>query len=92
MGREYKIRRKRMKDFASCDDEHETIYLRSGIKGDVADQTLLHELIHGILFRSGGKFQLDDKQEEAIVRALEHGLWQAGYRLKNQSEITKDSK
>jgi predicted SprT family Zn-dependent metalloprotease len=70
-----------MKDFAHCDDDNETIYLRSGIKGVVADQTLLHELIHGILYRSGGKFQLDDKQEEALVRALEHGLWQAGYRL-----------
>jgi len=81
LGREYKIRRKRMKEFALCDDDSETIWLRSGIKGDVAEQSLLHEIIHGILFRSGSKFQLDEKQEEAITRALEHGLWKAGYRL-----------
>lgn len=81
LGREYQIRRKRMRDFACCDDDTETIYLRSGLKGDAAEQSLLHEVIHGILFRSGGKFQLDERQEEAIVRALEHGIWQAGYRL-----------
>jgi hypothetical protein len=81
MGRDYKIRRKRMKEFALCDDDAETIWLRSGIKGDVAEQSLLHEVIHGILFRSGSKFQIDDKLEEAIVRAIEHGLWQSGYRL-----------
>jgi hypothetical protein len=82
LGREYKIRRKRMKEFACVEDDTETIWLRSGIKGDVADQSLLHEVIHGILFRSGSKFQIDDKLEESIVRAMEHGLWQAGYRLK----------
>jgi hypothetical protein len=82
LGREYKIRRKRMKEFACVEDDTETIWLRSGIKGDVADQSLLHEIIHGILFRSGSKFQIDDKLEESIVRAMEHGLWQAGYRLK----------
>jgi len=46
LGREYKIRRKRMKEFALCDDDAETIWLRSGIKGDVAEQSLLHEVIH----------------------------------------------
>jgi hypothetical protein len=71
-----------MKEFACVEDDTETIWLRSGIKGDVADQSLLHEIIHGILFRSGSKFQIDDKLEESIVRAMEHGLWQAGYRLK----------
>ena len=81
LGREYRVRRKRMKNFAECDDDAETIWLRSGLKGEVAEQSLMHEIIHGILFRSGTKFQLDDKQEEAIVRALEHGLWQAGYRM-----------
>jgi hypothetical protein len=82
LGREYKIRRKRMKEFALCDDDAETIWLRSGIKGDIAEQSLLHEVIHAILFRSGGKFQIEEKLEEAIVRAVEHGIWQAGYRLK----------
>ena len=81
LGREYKVRRKRMKEFALCCDDSETIYLRSGLKGDAADQSLLHEVIHATLFRSGSKFQLEPKQEESLVRALEHGIWQAGYRL-----------
>lgn len=71
----------RMKDFANCVDDEEVIYLRSGLKGNVAEQSLLHEVIHGILYRSGNKFQLEEGQEEAFVRAIEHGLWQAGYRL-----------
>jgi len=81
LGRDYKIRRKRMKEFALCDDDAETIWIRSGLKGEAAEQSLLHEVIHGILFRSGGKFQIEEKLEESIVRAVEHGIWQAGYRL-----------
>ena len=81
LGRDYKIRRKRMKESALCDDDTETIWIRSGLKGEAAEQSLLHEVIRGILFRSGGKFQIEEKLEEAIVRAVEHGIWQAGYRL-----------
>jgi predicted mannosyl-3-phosphoglycerate phosphatase (HAD superfamily) len=81
LGREYKIRRKRMKFWAYVDDDAATIWLRSGLSGDVAAQTLLHELIHAIMFRSGNKFQLNPELEESIVRALEHGIHQAGYRL-----------
>lgn len=83
LGREYKIRRKRMALFACVDDDAETIWIRSGLKGEIAEQSLLHEVIHGILFRSGAKFQIDSKLEESIVRAIEHGIWQAGYRLQN---------
>ena len=67
--------------FAYVDDDAAIIWLRSGLKGDDADQTLLHEVIHACLFRSGSKYQLDERLEEGIVRALEHGLYQAGYRL-----------
>ena len=35
---------------------------------------LLHEVLHAILFLSGHSEQLDQKLEEAIVRAIEHGL------------------
>jgi len=81
LGREYKIRRKRMKEFALVDDDACTIWLRSGLKGENAAQSLMHEVIHATLFRSGNRFQLTSEQEESIVRALEHGMWQAGYRL-----------
>lgn len=81
LGREYKIRRKRMRYFAYVDDDAAIIWLRSGLSGVEAEQTLLHEVIHAILFRSGNKFQLNPELEESVVRAMEHGLWQAGYRL-----------
>ena len=82
LGREYKIRRRPMKgNFAQCDDDNETIWLRKGLTGDVAEQCLLHEVLHAIMFRSGSKFQLLPTQEESIVRAMEHGLHQAGYRI-----------
>ena len=83
LGREYKIRRKRMKkaEWAFCEDDTATIWMRSGIKGETAEQTLLHEVIHALLFRSGHKFDMTPGQEEAIVRAMESGLWDAGYRL-----------
>lgn len=70
-----------MKDYGGVDDDLQIIWLKSGINRDVAAKTVLHEVIHAILFSSGSKFQLTPEQEESIVRALEHGLWQAGYRL-----------
>lgn len=81
LGRRYKIRRKKMKDFGCVDDDQQIVLLKSGIKGDCASKTLMHEVIHAILFSSGSKFQMTAEQEESIVRALEHGLWEAGYRL-----------
>lgn len=45
------------------------------------EQTMLHELIHATLYVSGHSEQLDSKQEEAIVRALENGLYPAIVRL-----------
>ncbi len=81
LGRRYKIRRKKMKDFGQVDDDLQIVWLKAGIKGDCACKTLLHEVIHAILFSSGSKFQMTAEQEESIVRALEHGFWQAGYRL-----------
>ena len=81
LGRRYKIRRKKMKDYGYVDDDLQIIWLKSGIKGDVACKTVMHEVIHAILFSSGSKFQMTAEQEECIVRALEHGIWQAGYRL-----------
>ena len=40
----------------------------------------LHEIIHAILFESGHSARLEHDDEEAMVVALEHGLWLAGYR------------
>ena len=81
LGEPFKVRRKRMKEFGICDSDAKTIWLRSGLKGDAAITTLLHECIHAILFRSGNSFSIASEAEESIVRALEHGLHSAGYRL-----------
>lgn len=40
------------------------------------EQTLFHELCHMLLFLSGHSFKLTEEDEEAIVRALEHGVLQ----------------
>jgi hypothetical protein len=40
------------------------------------DSTLLHEIIHGILYISGQAETLSEHQEEGLVIALENGLRQ----------------
>lgn len=56
-------------------DEH-YIELCSSLQGDAFERVLLHETMHGILYVSGLTELLDEKTEEAIVLALEHGLSQ----------------
>lgn len=81
LGKPYKIRRKRMKEHAWIDYDKQTIWIRSGLSAEAAESSLLHECIHGILFQSGNGYMLQTTVEESIVRSLEHGLWQAGFRL-----------
>ncbi len=38
------------------------------------EKTVFHEICHMVLFLSGHKFAMEEGQEEAVVRALEHGL------------------
>lgn len=44
------------------------------------EQTLLHEIMHGILHVSGHSFNIES-HEEGIIRVLDHGIFLAGYRL-----------
>lgn len=81
LGREYTIRRKRMTESGICDFAAGIIYLKSGLKGKDAEATLLHEVIHGVLHESGLHFNWTDDFTESVVRALEHGLYRAGYKL-----------
>lgn len=81
LGREYLVRRKRMKESGLCDFATGTIYLKSGLKGKDAHDTLLHEIIHGVLHESGIHFNWTDEFTESVVRALEHGLGRVGYKL-----------
>ena len=84
LGREYLVRRKRMKDYGSCDFGSGTIWLRSGLKADEAEATLLHEAIHAILHEAGLHYNWTTDFSESVVRALEHGLWRAGFRLEGK--------
>lgn len=81
LGQTFKIRRKRMRDFGGIDGDAKIVWLRSGLDTPTAEATLLHECIHAILHCAGTTHQLDAKLEESLVRALETGLTQAGYRL-----------
>ena len=40
------------------------------------ERTLFHELCHMLLFLSGHHFQISEEDEEAIIRAFEHGFLQ----------------
>jgi Zn-dependent peptidase ImmA (M78 family) len=52
------------------------IYVSLEQSKDDMERTLFHELCHILLFLSGHKFRLSEEDEEAIVRALEHGVLQ----------------
>ena len=60
-------------EHGQCDCEKKIIKLNC----DAPPATLLHELLHAILFESGLSFVLEDRTEEAVVRAIEHGLVKA---------------
>jgi Zn-dependent peptidase ImmA (M78 family) len=55
--------------------EDKLIVINSNYPIESQQQTLFHEILHASLFISGTKFLLDNKQEEAIVRALESALY-----------------
>lgn len=38
------------------------------------DKTVFHEICHMVLFLSGHRYAMEEGQEEAVIRALEHGL------------------
>lgn len=48
---------------------------------DELESVLIHEILHALMYVSGQSTLLDEKTEEAIVTALEHGLSQL-YRRK----------
>lgn len=80
LGRTYKIRQKQMKDYGLCDYDNKCILLKTGMSTTQREETILHEVLHAILYESGIGFKFDTSTEEAVVRALEHGLYQAGFK------------
>ena len=77
LGQPYEIIRQPLEDHGRCDTERKCIVISetTGQEG----QTLLHEVLHAILAESGLSWIVGES-EEGIVRAIEGGLWRAGYR------------
>lgn len=76
LGRPHKVKiSKTSKEFHGfCDHDKKLIKLNK--RDDDINATFVHEVLHGILHESGLKFILENHEglEEALVRAIEHGL------------------
>ena len=57
------------------------IKIKKGMAEEVTKATLMHEIVHAIIYVTGHTEMLKHKHEEAIVLAIEHGLSQL-YELK----------
>ena len=58
------------------------IKIQKGLDTSIEEATLMHEIIHSILYLTGQAEQLNEDQEEGLVLALEHGLSQIYERKK----------
>jgi hypothetical protein len=76
-----------------CDFDKRTILVNEDSTPEEKAVTLFHETLHMTFAISGMAYTLEDKQEEAIVRCIENGLWPL---LKdmwtNSTNIEKDNK
>ena len=54
--------------------EQKTIKLSSSLNESSIEYVLLHEVVHAVFYVSGASNLLDDKVEESLTVALEHGL------------------
>lgn len=80
LGCTYKVTLRKLKKgvHGYCDHTDKEICLSTRYPETYRD-TLVHEVLHGIFFRSGLCFMLMDNLEESIVTAIEHGLMNAGF-------------
>ncbi len=85
LGQTYTVSISKLPDglHGQCDTEKYAITISENQDEVNIKKTLLHEVVHAILHQTGWEYAIDDSKisEEGIVRALEHGLWQAGYRM-----------
>jgi phage tail tube protein FII len=59
-----------------------TIKIKAGLEDEMYEDTLLHELLHAILYTTGHAELLEEAQEEALVVCLENGISQLYERRK----------
>lgn len=62
-------------DYGETCSRSKKIRVNSRMPAKEQESTLFHELCHAVLGASGVSHTLTEGQEEAIVTALEHGLW-----------------
>lgn len=75
LGAEYTVKIERMSKstYGDCDTDKKVIRLNN--RKELSAETLLHEVLHAALHESGVGFLLHQEGlEEAVVRAIEHGL------------------
>lgn len=56
--------------------KEQIIYLKPNLTKQLRSETLIHEVLHAIFWQTGLDTEFDDEQEEKIVSALAHGLYQ----------------
>jgi len=61
-------------EYSTAKDE---IHLKDGLSAKKKHQTLIHEMVHAVLTKSGIAYALEDKMEEAICSAMDTGLKKA---------------
>jgi Zn-dependent peptidase ImmA (M78 family) len=79
LGRLYRIEYVAFEEgnYGECQGEKGLIRIREGLPEEERRATIVHELLHAILYESGITHILEkdnEHLEEAIVRAIEHGL------------------
>ena len=62
------------KSYGEMQGAERVIKIKESLKGPVFEATLLHEVLHGILYTTGHSELFTVEQEEALVLALEHGI------------------
>jgi hypothetical protein len=67
--------KKRLKDLGQFYADENEIFI---LNDDKWREHLIHEILHAILFYSGHSEKLGEKDEEALVRALENGIRNLG--------------
>ena len=67
---------KKDKHVGESEGSARTIKVKKSLTPEVKTATLIHEILHSILYVSGQSERLTEEQEEALVLALEHGIVQ----------------
>jgi hypothetical protein len=85
-GMEYTVCHQPMKSnvYGLCDNDGKEISVDNQTAADVQENTLLHETLHALFYRSGWSMALGGEVEEALVHMIQQGLTHAGFGYRRQ--------